>query len=75
MNCREALEQVYLYLDGEVLSEGERQTLEVHLKECIPCFERAGLEQEVTALVQRLRGSDPCPDGLKSKIVTLLQQA
>lgn len=71
--CRHTLEKVYLYLDGEVLSETERLEIQVHLEECEPCLQRYGLEEEVTIAIQRLRGSTRCPDALKGRIAGLLE--
>jgi anti-sigma factor (TIGR02949 family) len=72
--CRETLQRVYLFLDGEVLSESERVEIEVHLKECPPCFESYGLEREVQKMIMsRLRGTTPCPQHLKSRIAHLLE--
>ncbi|MDP9067219.1 MAG: zf-HC2 domain-containing protein [Actinomycetota bacterium] len=73
--CRETLQRAYLFLDGEVLSETERFDIQVHLEECTPCLERYGLEQELFSLMARLRTANPCPDGLKTRIATLLEQA
>ncbi len=75
VDCKEALQRAYLFLDGEVLSETERHDIEIHLQECTPCLEHYGLEEELFALVARLRAANPCPDGLKSRIASLLQQA
>lgn len=72
--CEEALERAYLYLDGEVLSEDERVEIRVHLEECGPCFQRVGLEREITTVVARLRGSHECPQTLKARITTLIQR-
>jgi mycothiol system anti-sigma-R factor len=71
--CRQAIAQAYLYLDGEVLSTDERSKLEVHLHECAPCFERVGLDKEVTSLLSRLKGCNPCPTELKKRITSLLE--
>lgn len=71
--CRETLEQVYLYLDGEGLDEAKRQEIKAHLEACEPCYERYGLEKEVATLLARLQGAEVCPDGLKTKIRDLLQ--
>jgi mycothiol system anti-sigma-R factor len=70
--CRHTLERVYLYLDGEVLSEAERIEISVHLEECGPCLERYGLEEGVTVMIQRLKTSTRCPDSLKGRIADLL---
>jgi mycothiol system anti-sigma-R factor len=71
--CRETLEQVYLFLDGEGLPEDAREEIQAHLEACAPCYQRYGLEKEVTALLARLRGADVCPESLRSKIQDLLQ--
>ena len=73
--CREYLERAYLFLDGEVLSEAERTEIRVHLEECTPCLERYGLERELVAVMGRLHTADRCPDGLKHRIASLLEQA
>lgn len=72
-DCRVTLEKAYLYLDGEALSEQERVEIRVHLEECRPCLERYGLDAEVSAVVARLKGCDVCPDKLKTRIESMLQ--
>ena len=71
--CREMLERAYLVLDGEPLSAADRAEMEGHLNECAPCFERAGIENEVKALIGRVHGCNPCPAELKKRIAGLLQ--
>ena len=73
--CRETLQRAYLFLDGEILSEPERTEIRVHLEECSPCLERYGLEEELVTVIARLRHASPCPERLKSRITTLLEQA
>lgn len=72
--CRETLQRAYLFMDGEVLSTAERHEIQVHLEECAPCLERYGLEEEVLVLMGRLKGSTPCPDVLKRRITSLLEE-
>jgi mycothiol system anti-sigma-R factor len=72
--CRETLERVYLFLDGEGLTEAERIEIEEHLEDCPPCFDRYGVEIEVKTIVARLRGAHRCPDALRSRIAALLQK-
>jgi mycothiol system anti-sigma-R factor len=74
MNCKETLEEAYLYLDGEMLSESRRLEIAHHLERCVPCLQRYGLEQEVILIVARLRGSTHCPNKLKVRIATLIQE-
>jgi mycothiol system anti-sigma-R factor len=71
--CRETLQRVYLYLDGEILSVEERKEIEIHLEECAPCLERYGLDKEITQLLHRLRSNCQCPDGLRSRISNFLE--
>lgn len=73
--CREVLAQVYLYIDGEILSQSERTFIRVHLEECVPCLQRLGLEQEVSTMIARLRGSDHCPKALVTRIVALIEES
>lgn len=73
--CRLALAKAYLFLDGEVLSPEERRSIQVHLEECAPCYERVGLEREISNLIARLKGSDRCPDELRTRIHSLIQSS
>lgn len=72
-DCRVTLQKAYLYLDGEMLSEQERVDISVHLEACRPCLERYGLEGEVTTLVARLKKHEACPDRVKERIKTLIE--
>ena len=74
MNCRETLEEAYLYLDGEVLSSDRRLEIAHHLERCVPCLQQYGLEREVILIVARLRGSTSCPNKLKIRIANLIQE-
>jgi len=73
--CREVLQRAYLFLDDEVLSAQERTQIQVHLDECAPCFEQYGLQREFVLVMSRLKGRDECPEKLKAKIRTLLEEA
>ncbi|MGI8773417.1 MAG: zf-HC2 domain-containing protein [Actinomycetota bacterium] len=74
-HCKQTLVRAYLILDGEPLEHAERLEIEAHLEECEPCYERYGLEREVKVLIARLKDSCTCPDGLKTKIARLLEDA
>jgi mycothiol system anti-sigma-R factor len=73
-DCRVTLEKAYLYLDGELLSETERVEIRGHLEACRPCLERYGLDAEVSTLLARLKGCQPCPTSVKQRIKTMLQE-
>jgi mycothiol system anti-sigma-R factor len=70
-SCKETLARAYLFMDGEMLSERERREISSHLEACRPCYERYGLDEDVTRLVARLRGSERCPETLKVRIQAL----
>lgn len=72
-DCREVIEQVYIYLDGEIDSSNQHLIRE-HLDECSPCLREFGVEKEVKALVARCCGNDTAPDGLKSALMTRLRE-
>jgi len=67
-DCRDVIERVYLYLDGEELDDEGRGKIRIHLDECAPCLRQYGLEQEVKALVARCCGSELAPAELKDRL-------
>lgn len=73
--CRTTLELIYLYNDGEILSESERREIRVHLEECGPCYERFGLQRRVTVIVSRQRRHSSCPQELRARITQILFQS
>lgn len=72
-NCREVIEKVYFYLDGEA-HDHDRARIRQHLEECGPCLRQYGLEQEVKALVARCCGGEPAPDGLRDRLIIRLRE-
>ncbi|MDQ5875174.1 MAG: zf-HC2 domain-containing protein [Actinomycetota bacterium] len=73
--CRTTLELIYLYIDEEILSESERREIRVHLEECGPCYERFGLQRQVTVIVSRQRRHSSCPQELRTRISHILFQS
>src|SRR3954462_13391870 len=73
VDCSDVIEQVYLYLDGEI-DDTQRTIVRQHLDECAPCLRRFGLENEVKALVARSCGGDTAPDGLKQRLMVRVQE-
>lgn len=72
MDCRDVIEQVYLYLDREMADDSCMQ-IRQHLEECAPCLREYGLEQEVKALVARTCGCDVAPDGMRERVLGRLR--
>jgi mycothiol system anti-sigma-R factor len=71
-DCREVLEDVYPYLDGELAVE-QHTMIRHHLDDCSPCLRKYGLEQDVKALVARCCGNDAAPETLRSKVLARLR--
>jgi mycothiol system anti-sigma-R factor len=72
-DCRDVLEQVYLYLDGEMADDEQCAAIRQHLDECSPCLRQFGVEQEIKALVARKCGCDSAPGELKLKVLARLR--
>ncbi|MDP9431490.1 MAG: mycothiol system anti-sigma-R factor [Actinomycetota bacterium] len=71
-DCSEVLEEVYLYLDGEMDFE-RRQLIRQHLDECSPCLRQFGIERDVQALVARCC-NDAAPEGLRARVLLRLHE-
>jgi mycothiol system anti-sigma-R factor len=71
--CAEVLEQVYVYLDGEI-GPDECAKIREHLDECGPCLRQYGLDQAVKALVARSCGCDLAPEDLRAKVLTRIRE-
>jgi mycothiol system anti-sigma-R factor len=72
-NCREALDRVYTYLDGEI-EEQDYTRIREHLDECAPCLRQYGIEQEVKVLVARCCGSETASSELRSRVLTRISE-
>jgi mycothiol system anti-sigma-R factor len=68
------LNEVYLYLDGEIDAD-RRQLIREHLDECSPCLRQFGIEQEVKLLVARRCGGERAPEALRVSVLTRLRAA
>ncbi|NUQ87135.1 MAG: mycothiol system anti-sigma-R factor [Glycomyces artemisiae] len=67
LDCREVLEEVYLYLDEEC-SDVRRGVIKDHLDECSPCLSEYGIEQEVRTIVHRCCSKEVAPDDVKERL-------
>lgn len=67
MDCNEAKEQMFAYLDGE-LDEDGIPDIEAHFEECLPCYKRIILERAFVKLVKARASGRPVPAGLESRI-------
>ncbi|MET7336243.1 mycothiol system anti-sigma-R factor [Nonomuraea sp. NPDC005650] len=72
-DCREVLDKVYAYLDGE-LTDNDVVEIRVHLEECSPCLQEYDLDKAIKALVHKHCGCDPVPGDLRSKVLARIAQ-
>ena len=69
--CVEALQQLYLYIDGELPAEAI-DSIRVHLEECSPCLREYGIEREVKALIERCC-CETAPEALRQSVLRRIQ--
>ncbi len=69
--CLEAVEELYVFLDGEL--DDERRTLiQGHLDECAPCLSAYSFHDEIKRAVSSGCQSE-LPEGLRDKVLAALE--
>jgi mycothiol system anti-sigma-R factor len=68
MNCREALDYLYEFLDQELTPELQREVRE-HLEACTPCEERFDSQEAFLKFLQARCRSRSAPPELKRRIL------
>ena len=68
MNCREALERLYEYLDQELTPETEAEVRK-HLHHCSPCGEQLDFERAFLTFVEARCRSRGAPPELRRRIL------
>jgi anti-sigma factor (TIGR02949 family) len=71
MNCREAAEHLYEYLDRELTPEREREIRE-HLRACAPCMKSATFEEAFLKFLEARCRSRTAPPELRKRILQQL---
>ena len=71
--CEEALQELYVYLDGELTAE-KRTVIRGHLDDCNPCFEAFDFEAELRIVIST-RCRDEVPESLRHRIAEQLHSA
>jgi mycothiol system anti-sigma-R factor len=72
-DCREVLDRLEIYLDGETQVDLE-VAIQHHLQDCLPCLDRAEFERELRALVAA-KCRDCAPPGLLTRVRIRLRTA
>lgn len=74
MDCKDLVEKLYFYLDGEILTEDERKAIEEHLELCRRCCERYEFERLLWEMVRSNGRNDSVPEALISRIESVIAQ-
>lgn len=72
ISCREALEKVHEYLDGE-LDESEAADVAYHFQVCKECFPHLRLEERFRDLLRGAGTRETCPEALRGRVLELLE--
>jgi mycothiol system anti-sigma-R factor len=66
-DCRETLEELEQFLDGELLPT-QRDHVLAHLEKCIECYHAFDLQAEIKQLIAIKCADEPLPPGLLDRI-------
>jgi len=70
-DCRKVLEQVELYLDGE-LEAAVRLEIDEHLEACGPCMDRSEFQRSLKELIRAKCGCDELPPQVLERLRSTL---
>jgi len=70
IDCLQAIELLYAYLDGELNNE-ELEQFEHHLGHCRSCYSRSELETELNKRIKS-SGKDKAPDALQKRLKNII---
>ncbi|HSH46708.1 MAG TPA: zf-HC2 domain-containing protein [Longimicrobiales bacterium] len=74
MNCQEALQRLYEYLDGELTPETSDEVRR-HVDICAACYPEVKATREFREILHSAAEGQPlCPDPLRERIRQLLEQ-
>lgn len=73
LSCREVLERLFEYLDGELESPTEIQ-VEAHLEKCRRCYPRLQFERSFMDALERARSGKAPPRDLRNRVVSVLAE-
>ena len=71
IDCLEAIDNLYAYLDGELIDEVELAQFRKHLEHCNSCYSRSELEGVINERIKKT-GKSKTPDALMNRITDFL---
>lgn len=72
MNCKEALEKIYEFLDKD--DSAPLSAIEQHLDWCRPCWDRFEFEKRLIERIKKSCHKESCTEKLKNRIQSLLEK-
>ena len=73
IDCLEAIDNLYAYLDGELSDEESLAKFKKHLGHCRSCYSRSELEGVLTERIKE-SGKDKTPEALRSRLRNLMDE-
>jgi len=71
IDCLEAIDNLYAYLDGELTDEKTLAEFRQHLQHCNSCYSRSQLEGLLSERIKE-SGQDKTPESLKNRLQGLM---
>lgn len=71
IDCLEAIDNLYAYLDGELTDEESLARFKKHLEHCNSCYSRSEMEGLLSERIKQ-SGQDKTPDSLKQRLRGLM---
>ena len=73
IECLEAIDSLYAYLDGELNDEKTLAEFKQHLSHCDSCYTRSELEGVINEKI-RASGKDKAPESLQNRLNDLIDK-
>jgi mycothiol system anti-sigma-R factor len=73
MNCRESLQKLYEFLDGQ-MENVPMSEIKKHLDCCRHCWDHFEFEKQLKAMLKKSCCKEVCPDTLRKRIESLLEK-
>jgi anti-sigma factor (TIGR02949 family) len=71
IDCTEAIDRLYAYLDNEITDIDTINKVEHHLKHCHSCFTRSQVEQALTGKMRQADNKET-PESLQKRLKSLI---
>ena len=71
IECLEAIDSLYAYLDGELTDETSLAKLKKHLNHCNSCYTRSELEGVISERI-KINGKEKTPESLINRLDELM---